>query len=86
MAHPVYRTAAWARVRRYVLARDANRCQIQYPGCTTWATEVDHIIPHNPDHGGAHYDPLNLQAACKICNAKKRWRDGEQPYAEQRAW
>lgn len=84
MAHHIYNTAAWRRVSRQVLNRDRHLCQIRYPGCRTYADTVDHIVGW--DHGGSHFDMANLQAACRICNSKKRWRDGDQPYAPTRAW
>ena len=59
----------WQRVRRQVLERDGYRCQIGYQGCTVQATQVDHIRPMSA--GGAKYDPSNLRAACRTCNAAR---------------
>jgi hypothetical protein len=61
-----YSTHTWRKVRATVLARDNHTCQIQRPGCTQLATEVDHIVPVTK--GGAKYDPRNLRAACRKCN------------------
>ena len=33
-------------------------------------TTLDHIVP--PEEGGAWFDPLNLRAACRGCNSKRR--------------
>lgn len=65
----VTRTTAWQKLRPQVLNRDNHRCQIQHPGCTGHATQVDHII--NTAAGGAKLDPDNCQAACRPCNARK---------------
>jgi hypothetical protein len=68
MAKPQY-SGPWQRIRRTILERDNQLCQINGPGCTTTATQVDHIRPvHN---GGAWYDPNNLRAACATCNNKR---------------
>lgn len=56
----------WQRTRRHILERDNYRCQIQLPGCTILATEVDHIQPLA--RGGPPLDPANLRAACRHCN------------------
>lgn len=56
----------WATVRRRILDRDGNTCQIGLLGCTGTATCVDHITPVS--WGGAWYDPSNLRAACRNCN------------------
>jgi len=62
-----YRHRAWKAARRQVLERDDRLCQIRRNGCTTEATEVDHIVPWAA--GGAWFDPSNLRAACKSCNS-----------------
>ena len=66
-------TAAWKRIRVKVLQRDGHRCQIRGPGCTSHATQVDHIL--NTAAGGAELDPANLQSACASCNARKAQRE-----------
>lgn len=60
----------WRRVRAGILVRDGGLCQIKGPGCTTAATDVDHIIP--TDAGGDWYDAGNLRAACRTCNQKRK--------------
>lgn len=79
-----YDDTHWRTTRRHILDRDSHTCQIQGPGCTTYATEVDHIIPLAA--GGARLDPTNLRAACKHCNAarssqqrREKWRGGSDP-------
>ena len=64
-----YTSAAWQRVRAAVLKRDALTCQIRGDGCTTLATQVDHII--SPKLGGQMYDMANLRAACAPCNGAR---------------
>lgn len=64
----------WKQVRKLVLARDRYLCQLKRPGCTHAASQVDHII--EPDQGGSWYDPRNLQAACRACNASKGGEHG----------
>lgn len=53
-----------------VLARDSHRCQIQLPGCTGTATEVDHI------RRGDDHRLINLQGACEWCHARKSSAEG----------
>lgn len=62
----------WPTIRRRILERDGWRCQLNYPGCTTAATDVDHIT-----RGDDHRD-TNLQAACPTCHAKKSSAEGHQ--------
>lgn len=68
MAKPQY-SGPWQRIRPQILARDNGTCQINGPGCTTIATQVDHITPVHA--GGAWYDPTNLRAACANCNNRR---------------
>ncbi len=68
MAKPQY-SGPWQRLRPQILARDGGTCQIGAPGCTTIATQVDHITPVHA--GGAWYDPANLRAACANCNNRR---------------
>lgn len=69
----VVTTAAWRKVRAQVLKRDRNRCQLDEPGCTGQATQVDHIV--NVADGGAPLDPTNLVSACPTCNGRKAQRE-----------
>ena len=72
-------TGPWQRIRKQILERDNHTCQINAPGCTTHATQVDHITPVS--QGGQWWEPTNLRAACAKCNAsrpenhqKEKWR------------
>jgi 5-methylcytosine-specific restriction endonuclease McrA len=56
----------WRQVRLQVLERDDHRCMVGDPGCTSVATEVDHIIPLA--EGGQRLDLDNLRGACTRCN------------------
>ena len=57
---------AWAMA---VLKRDNFICQIKLRGCTTKATQADHIL--NVKRGGAEHDINNGQAACTTCHKQK---------------
>lgn len=60
----------WAKVRAAILANADGLCTLRTPGvCTTYATQVDHVIPLSK--GGAKYDPANLRAVCRACNANR---------------
>ncbi len=78
-------TTDWHRLRLLILDRDRNQCQIRGPRCKQTATEVDHILP--PVEGGSFWDPTNLRAACKPCNAslgaavRAKLPDGDLPGA-----
>jgi 5-methylcytosine-specific restriction endonuclease McrA len=74
MARPY--DSRWQAIRPGILNRDNHTCQIAGPGCTTQATDVDHIIPLN--EGGQRLDPTNLRAACTHCNSSRgRTRQAE---------
>lgn len=72
----------WREVRLHVLERDGYRCQIRGPRCTTWATQVDHIVPWRM--GGALYDEANLRACCARCNRDRV--SGEPVRRPSREW
>lgn len=59
-------TRQWRRVRAAVLARDANRCQVQTDACTTIATCVHHLDGRSVTGD----DPSRLVASCTPCNLK----------------
>jgi 5-methylcytosine-specific restriction endonuclease McrA len=73
----------WRRIRPAILRRDNYTCQLRLPGCTTRATDVDHIV--ETSKGGAWHDPANLQAACKRCNTLKSTGQAPPP-PPSRAW
>lgn len=60
----------WPQLRAQILARDDHTCQIQAPGCTIKATDVDHI------QRGNNHDPTNLRAACHHCHMVRTGHDG----------
>lgn len=57
----------WAKIRRRVLERDDYICQLRMAGCTTVATDVDHISDRD-DHS---LD--NLRAACSSCHDRRTY-------------
>ena len=69
MTKSIYHSKAWVAVRKRVLARDGNDCQIRFRGCLGRANSVDHIVELLD--GGAPFDPSNLQASCVPCNTRK---------------
>jgi 5-methylcytosine-specific restriction protein A len=60
--------SSWKRLRRRVLDRDGDRCQIRGPRCQIDATMVDHILPVS--FGGQDSED-NAQAVCKPCHDTK---------------
>lgn len=63
-------------LRQWVIDQAMGVCQIQDPGCTRWATHVDHIVPLV--QGGAMWDPANLRASCATCNLSRGGRLGNE--------
>lgn len=53
-----------------VLATYGTRCALDLPGCTTDATEGDHIVPRSVDLS-RQYDVTNGRPACRHCNAER---------------
>jgi 5-methylcytosine-specific restriction endonuclease McrA len=84
-----YQTMAWRRTRQAVIDRDLGLCQMRRPKCTHFATEADHIVA--VVDGGDFYDPANLRAACRTCNAgagsevrnRRRYRDSVARYVSR---
>ena len=67
-----YQSQRWRKLAKWVLRRDHRQCQIRGPGCTSLATQADHIIPSDlTGEGPLFWDPANLQAACATCNRRK---------------
>lgn len=80
-----YRTqplpAGWKRIRKRILQRDPY-CMLAYTDtpsnpCTTYSTEVDHIIPtvRWPAGQPGEYDDSNLQGVCANCHSRKTGYD-----------
>ena len=65
----------WAKLRLRVLRRDRYRCQ--WPGCTSKATEVDHVTPNDDDA------MTNLQSLCSSCHGKKSRAEAAQARRER---
>jgi 5-methylcytosine-specific restriction enzyme A len=74
-----YSTAAWQRLRRFVIARDGGICQVAGPRCEVVATSAHHKLPSS-QHPELFWDPSNLEASCRPCN-----HHGAQVKAENRA-
>lgn len=66
------RSTTSKRLRALVLQRDAHACRLRLPGCTGYATEIDHLVPIAI--GGSETDPTNCVAACRTCNRQKGTR------------
>ena len=59
-------------LKKYVLRRDNNTCQVCGKKVTKNTMSIDHIIPKSL--GGSSFDCNNLQVLCKSCNSLKRSR------------
>ena len=75
-------TTQWRKTRAAILDRDGHTCQLTLPGCTTTATQVDHII--RLSDGGMKYEPVNLRADCKHCNLAREHNPPITPYTNTR--
>lgn len=70
---PRYQSQAWARTRKFILARDPL-CRIaivckRKRGYIAPSMEVDHVTPVAA--GGDFWDPANLQGACHADHSRK---------------
>jgi 5-methylcytosine-specific restriction protein A len=68
--------------RRRVLARDRHTCQLAWPGCVSYATIADHVIP--VAFGGSDHE-ANMQAACRPCHDAKTQAEAQRARAAKRA-
>lgn len=84
----------WARIVKFIVARD-RICQLRYPDiCTGDAETADHKIPRSL---GGSDDPSNLRGACRPCNQhrgngpdqitdrdrwSRNWTDDSQPWGQ----
>ena len=66
-------TRAWRKVRLVVLQRDGHRCRLNYDGCTSNATEVDHIdgIAITGIPRAEALDQARLRAVCQHCHRRR---------------
>ena len=62
--------ARWKRIRIQVLNRDQWSCHYCGKKISGSDATVDHQIAIS--NGGAMHDPLNLVAACRSCNSRKK--------------
>jgi 5-methylcytosine-specific restriction endonuclease McrA len=67
--HRVYNDRRWKAIRRMTIANASGKCQIRLPGCTSIATQADHVTAL--EDGGAPFAPGNVQASCRHCNVAK---------------
>ena len=72
MRPPKLGTRRWSALRKRILVRDLYRCRYAYPGCTTEATQVDHVHPRN--WGGDWWAEGNLLSTCHSCHREKERR------------
>jgi len=63
--------AAWQKLRRLILDRDAWVCYLCNKKLSGSDATVDHIIPLSVDRSRS-LDPTNLAACCRACNSKKQ--------------
>lgn len=68
-APDVRRTRAWRKLRDRVVIEEPT-CWLKWPGCTTWSTTGDHVIPYaeRPDLALVR---SNVRGACASCNHKR---------------
>jgi 5-methylcytosine-specific restriction endonuclease McrA len=66
-----YRNPKWRHVRKAILARDGNVCQVRGTRCTFIATQVDHIVSWRELDESQWFAPELLRAACKSCNSQR---------------
>lgn len=60
----------WGRIKRYIIRRDGELCQLRLEGCTGVATTADHVGDRR-DHSFA-----NLVASCRKCNERRASKQG----------
>lgn len=84
---PFYKSAAWLKLREYVLTRDHYLCQeCLRNGKITTANTVHHIIPIEEDPDLA-LDADNCESICPTCHNKMHPEKGrgKQPKKKRRA-
>lgn len=60
----LYSSRRWRIFRKRILRRDRYRCKWPEEKCTTWASEVDHVVPLT-EWPGSPFDERNVQSLCK---------------------
>jgi 5-methylcytosine-specific restriction enzyme A len=68
-----YKTAAWARLRKWQLQREPICRFCKRDGRITEANTVDHVTPHRGDKA-LFFDRENLQSLCKPCHSSEKQR------------
>ncbi len=72
--HAWYSHAGWRRYRLAFLARHPYCAECLKRGVHTFATEVDHIVPHRGNRR-LFWDEANHQALCTECHSRKTFRE-----------
>lgn len=72
--HAWYKTDRWRRYRIAYLAKHPYCVDCKRDGRTTFATEVDHIVPHRGIHA-LFWDTTNHQGLCASCHSKKTFKE-----------
>lgn len=75
-------TAEWRALRRFVIARDGNRCRSCGADGTTTQLDLDHIV--NVREDGTD-DPDNAQLLCHPCHKPKTAAEAQRGSARKRA-
>lgn len=61
-----------------VLQRDGEVCQLALPGCQYQASVADHRANRGSGGSSVLDDPVNLIAACGLCNGRKETATGSE--------
>lgn len=62
---------AWTALRKRIIERANDLCELRLPGCTNRATQVHHSQPWSGKPEDA--DPSTLVACCAPCNKRAGW-------------
>ena len=81
-SNPLYHTAAWQKIRLFVLVRDNYLCQpcLRRQGITG-ANTVHHIKPLE-QYPELALDPDNLESCCPLCHNRLHPEKRSQPKAK----
>lgn len=61
----------WRKLRRWYIARHPMCQQCDADGISSWAEDVDHIVPFDGKSDPKRLDAGNLQALCRSCHNRK---------------